>query len=171
MLEKFKHITTFVFDVDGVLTDGSLLVLPDGVMARKMNIKDGYALQLAIKRGYQVIIISGGDSIEIKERLLKLGVMEVWMKVEDKSTILADFMKKNNLTPQMVLFMGDDIPDLQVMQLAGLACCPSDAAQEIKEKSVYISTVKGGEGCARDVIEKVMKLRGDWGEDILIRSQ
>ena len=171
MLEKFKHITTFVFDVDGVLTDGSLLVLPNGVMARKMNIKDGYALQLAIKRGYQVVIISGGNSVEVKERLLKLGVTEVWMQVENKSAVLSEYIKKNNLSADSVLYMGDDIPDLQVMQLAGLPCCPLDAVQEIKEKSVYISHIKGGDGCARDVIEKVMKLKGDWSEDISVKSQ
>lgn len=171
MLEKFKHITTFVFDIDGVLTDGSLLVLPNGIMARKMNIKDGYALQLAIKRGYQVVIISGGNSLEVRERLLNLGVTEIWMQIENKPAVLVEFMKKNNLPSDCVLYMGDDLPDLQVMQLAGLPCCPSDAAQEIKEKSLYISHVKGGDGCARDVIEKVMKLRGDWGEVQSIRSQ
>lgn len=171
MLEKFKHITTFVFDVDGVLTDGSLLVLENGIMARKMNIKDGYALQLAIKRGYQVVIISGGNSVEVKERLLKLGVTEVWMQVDNKLAVLTEYIKENNVSVDSVLYMGDDIPDLQVMQLVGLPCCPSDAAQEIKEKSVYISHIKGGEGCARDVIEKVLKLRGDWGEDISVRSQ
>ena len=171
MLEHFKHITTFVFDVDGVLTDGNLFVLPDGLMARRMNIKDGYALQLAVKKGYRVVIISGGNSPEVKERLLKLGLTDVWMQVENKSAILKDFMLKQGLEKKSVLYMGDDIPDLEVMQLAGLPCCPADAAQEIKGKSLYISHLQGGEGCARDVIEKVMKLRGDWGEDVSIRAQ
>lgn len=171
MLERFKHITTFVFDIDGVLTDGSLFVLPDGLMARRMNIRDGYALQLAVKKGYHVVVISGGHSPEVKERLLKLGVTTVWMQVENKSIILHDFMLKHKLTQSSVLYMGDDIPDLQVMQLAGLPCCPADAAQEIREKSLYISHLKGGEGCARDVIEKTMKLRGDWGEDVSVRAQ
>ena len=171
MLERFKHITTFVFDIDGVLTDGSLFVLPHGLMARRMNIRDGYALQLAVKKGYQVVVISGGHSPEVKERLLKLGVTAVWMQVENKSIILHDFMLKHKLTQSSVLYMGDDIPDLQVMQLAGLPCCPADAAQEIREKSLYISHLKGGEGCARDVIEKTMKLRGDWGEDASVRAQ
>ena len=171
MLEKFKHITTFVFDVDGVLTDGSLLALPGGVMARRMNIKDGYALQLAVKKGYHVVIISGGNSEEVKERLIKLGVKEVWMQVADKPAILQQFMKQHHLSKEKVLYMGDDIPDLEVMQLAGLPCCPFDAVQEIKEISVYISHVKGGDGCGRDVIEKVMKLRGDWGEDSSVRAQ
>ncbi len=170
MLEKFKHIDCFVFDVDGVLTDGSLLVLQDGLMARKMNIRDGYALQLAVKKGYRIVIISGGNSEEVKDRLLKLGVTEVWMQTENKAKVLADIILKNGLAKESVLYMGDDIPDLEVMELSGLPCCPADAAQEIRDKSVYISRLKGGEGCARDVIEKVMKLRGDWGEDTTVRS-
>lgn len=171
MLEKFKHITTFVFDVDGVLTDGTLFVLPDGLMARRMNIKDGYALQLAVKKGYQIVIISGGSSPEVKQRLLNLGITEVWMEVKDKSSVLQKFMQEKQLDKSEVLYMGDDMPDLQVMQLAGLPCCPADAVQEIKEKAVYISHLNGGDGCARDVIEKVMKLRGNWGEDSSVRSQ
>lgn len=171
MLDKFKHITSFVFDVDGVLTDGTLLVLPGGVMARTMNIKDGYALQLAVKRGYHVVVISGGYSEEVKERLFKLGVKDVYMQVENKAAVLQQFMKQHNLGPEKVLYMGDDIPDLDVMQLTGLPCCPFDAVQEIKEIAVYISHFKGGEGCGRDVIEKVMKLRGDWNNDTSVRSK
>lgn len=136
-----------------------------------MNIKDGYALQLAVKRGYRVVIISGGHSAEVKERLLKLGITEVWMQVENKAVVLTDLMKKEDLSRNSVLFMGDDIPDLEVMQVAGLACCPADAVREIKEVSQYISHLKGGEGCARDVIEKVLKLRGHWGDDTSVRSQ
>jgi len=171
LLHKFKHITTFVFDVDGVLTDGNLLVLPGGVMARTMNIKDGYALQLAVKKGYHVLVISGGNSPEVKDRLEKLGVTNVWMQVSDKPTVLKEYMQQHQLAAETVLYMGDDIPDLQVIQLAGLPCCPADAVQEIKEKSVYISHLTGGTGCVRDVIEKVMKLRGDWGEDSSVRAQ
>lgn len=171
MLHKFKHITTFVFDVDGVLTDGNLLVLPGGVMARTMNIKDGYALQLAVKKGYRVLVISGGNSPEVKDRLEKLGVTNVWMQVSDKPAVLKEYMQQHQLVAEAVLYMGDDIPDLQVIQLAGLPCCPADAVQEIKEKSVYISHLTGGTGCVRDVIEKVMKLRGDWGEDSSVRAQ
>ena len=170
MLKNFKHITTFVFDVDGVLTDGTLLVLPDGVMARRMNIKDGYALQLAIKRGYRVLIITGGNAAEVKERLLKLGITEIWMQVEDKAAILRKLIEEQNLAKESILYMGDDIPDREVMQLCGLPCCPADAAQDIKEVSLYISHLKGGEGCGRDVIEKVMKLRGNWMEEVTVRS-
>jgi 3-deoxy-D-manno-octulosonate 8-phosphate phosphatase (KDO 8-P phosphatase) len=171
LLNKFKHITTFIFDVDGVLTDGTLLVLPDGVMARRMNIKDGYALQLAIKKGYRVAIISGGISDDVHNRFTKLGLKDIWMGVTDKATVLQQYMQQNKLTADEVLYMGDDIPDLQVMKLTGLPCCPADAVQEIQEVSIYISHIKGGDGCVRDVIEKTMKLRGNWGEDSSVRSQ
>ncbi|KHD90172.1 3-deoxy-D-manno-octulosonate 8-phosphate phosphatase (KDO 8-P phosphatase) [Hydrobacter penzbergensis] len=171
MLERFKPITAFVFDVDGVLTDGSLLVLPGGVMARRMNIKDGYALQLAVKKGYKVAVISGGNSDEVNERLNKLGVEHVWMKVENKVEVLKAFMHNHNINSTQLLYMGDDIPDIKAMDLAGLPCCPADAAQEIRKKSLYVSRLKGGEGCVRDVIEKVMRLRGDWNEDFSIRAQ
>ncbi len=171
LLNAFKHITTFVFDVDGVLTDGMLLVLPDGLMARKMNIKDGYALQLAVKKGYRVLVISGGDSPEVRKRLEKLGIREVWMQVENKSAILTTYLQANGIAKEEVLYMGDDIPDWKVMQLAGLPCCPADAVSEIREISLYHSPFAGGAGCVRDVIEKVMKLRGQWQDDGSVRAQ
>lgn len=171
MLSKFKNITTFAFDVDGVLTDGNLFLLAEGLMARRMSIRDGYALQLAVKKGYQVLIISGGDSAEVKDRLVKLGIKDIWMKVTDKKAVLETYMQKNALAKNSVLYMGDDIPDSQVMRMVGLPCCPADAVQEIKELSVYTSHIKGGDGCARDVIEKTMKLRGDWNEDLTVRAK
>lgn len=170
LLQKFKTVTTFIFDVDGVLTDGTLTVLPGGVMARKMNVKDGYALQLAIKRGYEIAIISGGASEEVAERLQKLGVAEVFMRVTDKAQVLEEYLQKKGLTWEEILFMGDDIPDLKVMKKCGLSSCPADAVQEIKEVSAYISPLNGGFGCGRDVIEKVLKIRGDWNEDTRIPS-
>ena len=171
LLQLFKSITTFVFDVDGVLTDGTLLILPDGVMARRMNIKDGYALQLAVKKGYNVVIISGGNSDEVKDRLEKLGVKNVFMQTQNKPAVLQNYIQQLQLKQEEVLFMGDDIPDLLVMQIAGLACCPADAVSEIKSISQYISPIKGGEGCARDVLEKVMKLQDNWSEDVTVRAQ
>jgi 3-deoxy-D-manno-octulosonate 8-phosphate phosphatase (KDO 8-P phosphatase) len=171
MLNRFTHITSFVFDVDGVLTDGKLLILPDGVHARTMNIRDGYALQLAVKKGYTVIVISGGHSPEVKDRLNKLGVLEVYMQITDKTALLRTIMDSHQMAKETCLYMGDDIPDLHVMQLAGLPCCPADAVPEIKSVSEYISALKGGEGCVRDVIEKVLKLRGDWNEDSLVRAR
>jgi len=172
VLELLKPVTTFVFDVDGVLTDGTLFLFPGGEMVRRMNIKDGYALQLAVKKGYRVVIISGGYSELVKERLERLGISDVFMKVTDKRKVLADYLSQHNITWPQVIFMGDDIPDAEVMQQPGIvACCPSDAATEIKQISHYISPLSGGMGCARDVIEKVMKLRGHWQhvEDVASR--
>lgn len=171
LLDQFKQIKTFVFDVDGVLTDGSLLVLDDGQMVRRMNIKDGYALQLAIKRGYRVVIISGGYSEAVQERLNKLGIKDVFIRVQNKKEKLAEYVMQNNLSWPEVLFMGDDIPDYIVMQMVGLPCSPTDAAPEIKQISRYISPLGGGAGCARDVIEKVLKLNNDWPMDTTVSSK
>jgi 3-deoxy-D-manno-octulosonate 8-phosphate phosphatase (KDO 8-P phosphatase) len=171
MFKAFQQITTFVFDVDGVMTDGAVLVMPNGLMARAMNIKDGYALQLAIKRGYKVLVISGGDSPEVKERLAKLGVTQVWMKAHHKKQILDQYLSEHNIPATEILYMGDDIPDLEVMRSVGLPCCPADAATEIREAAQYISPLNGGKGCVRDVIEKVLKLNGHWGEDSSVPSR
>jgi 3-deoxy-D-manno-octulosonate 8-phosphate phosphatase (KDO 8-P phosphatase) len=171
VLEHFKTVNTFVFDVDGVLTDGTLLLLPGGGMCRRMNIKDGYALQLAVKKGYRVFVISGGNSPEVQERLNKLGISRVFMQVENKKQLLLQLMQEHNLQKTEILFMGDDIPDIEVMGIVGLPCCPADAAIEIKLISKYISPIKGGEGCGRDIIEKVLKLRGDWNTDATIKAQ
>ncbi len=170
LLERLKHITTLVFDVDGVLTDGTLLVLPGGVMARSMNVRDGYALQLAVKRGYKVVIISGGASVEVAERLAKLGVSDVFMQVTDKLSVLTNYVDVHGINWEHIMFMGDDLPDVEVMKRVGLACCPADAVSEIKEVSAYISPINGGFGCGRDVIEKVLKIRGHWNDDTHIPS-
>ena len=171
VLEKFKTIKTFVFDVDGVLTDGTLLILNDGQMARTMNIKDGYALQLAVKKGYRVVIISGGTSEAVQERLKKLGVKDCFLKIENKKEKLIEYVTEHQLSWDEILFMGDDIPDYIPMQLTGLPCCPVDAASEIKQISHYISPIQGGKGCARDVIEKVLKLNGHWDLDTDVASR
>lgn len=162
VLQQFKNIKAFVFDVDGVLTDGSLIILPNNVMARTMNVKDGYALQLAVKKGFKVAIISGGNSAEVKERLNLLGVTDVYMNITNKVEALENFVEKYQLQPQEILFMGDDIPDADVMKMVGLPCCPADAVDEIKAISKYTSPINGGKGCARDVIEKTMKLNSLW---------
>ncbi len=162
ILQLFKQVRTFVFDIDGVLTDGSLLILKDGMMARRMNIKDGYALQLAIKKGYTIIVISGSTSPEVTYRLHKLGLTEVFMQVTEKKLFLVEYITKKHLDWNSMLYMGDDIPDLSCMAMAHLPCCPEDAVPEIKQVSKYISEIKGGYGCARDVIEKVLKLNDHW---------
>ena len=170
VLAMFKNITAFVFDMDGVLTDGTLLVMPDGVMLRRMNIKDGYALQLAVKKGYHVAVISGSYSPEAEYRLKKLGITEIYMSVENKLECLHTFIKKNNLQTSSLLFMGDDIPDYEAMRFVALPCCPLDAAKDIKKIAQYISPFNGGNGCVRDVIEKTLQLRGDWTIDSKIQS-
>ncbi len=162
LLELFKPIRTFVFDVDGVLTDGNLMLTEDGHMLRSMNIKDGYAMQLAIKKGYKVWIISGGKSEAVRLRLNRLGVKDVHIGIESKKEFLNEIAVASKTIYESVLYMGDDIPDYAAMQVCGLACCPNDAAPEIKGISKYISPHNGGHGCVRDVIEKVLKLNGDW---------
>jgi 3-deoxy-D-manno-octulosonate 8-phosphate phosphatase (KDO 8-P phosphatase) len=169
-LALFKNIKLFVLDVDGVLTDGSLLLLSNGEMARSMNIKDGYALQLAIKKGYDILIISGGASEAVKTRLEKLGIQHIFLAVKNKHAVLAEFTATHNYTWPEVLYMGDDVPDVLPMQMVGLACAPADAVQEIKSTAHYISPIAGGKGCVRDVIEKVLKLNGDWNDTEHIAS-
>lgn len=158
----FKKITTFIFDIDGVLTDGSVLVLENGLQARRMNIKDGFALQLAVKTGYRVIALSGSSPSPVIDRLHKLGITDVHMSVLDKKYFVASYIERNKLRKEEVLFMGDDLPDLPAMSVVGLPSCPADAAPEIKEEVRYISPVNGGNGCVRDVIEKVLKANDHW---------
>jgi len=162
LLELFAPIRTFVFDVDGVLTDGNLMLTEDGHMLRSMNIKDGYAMQLAIKKGYKVWIISGGKSEAVRLRLNRLGVQEIHTGIESKKELLHNIALTSNTEYQSVLYMGDDIPDYAAMQQCGMPCCPNDAVPEIKQVAKYISPLAGGKGCVRDVIEKVLKLNGDW---------
>ena len=171
MLKFFKTIKTFVFDIDGVLTDGNLLIMQDGIILRQMNVRDGYALQLAIKKGYNIIIISGSYSAEAQIRLEKLGIQKIFMRIENKLEKLQELIATYQLNKEEILYMGDDIPDYKVMQFCGLATCPADAAAEIKSISKYISPLKGGQGCVRDVIEKVLKLQNNWIVDTSIPSK
>ena len=171
VLELFKKITTFIFDVDGVLTDGTVLVLDNGLQARRMNIKDGFALQMAVTNGYRVLIVSGGNSPQVAGRLEKLGIHEVHMSVADKKAFITDYMTKNKLSKEQVLYMADDLPDLPVMQIVGLPSCPADAVNEVKEAVQYISPLKGGDACVRDVIEKVLKLNDHWNFKVEIASR
>ena len=162
ILELFEPIKVFIFDIDGVLTDGMLHVQEDGELLRRMSIKDGYALQHAVKKGYKVIVISGGKTNAVKNRLNKLGIMDVFVDVDDKITLLQSLMGQGGYTQNELLYMGDDIPDRKAMMLCGLRTCPADAVAEIKEIAHYISAFNGGFGCARDVIEKVMRINGHW---------
>jgi 3-deoxy-D-manno-octulosonate 8-phosphate phosphatase (KDO 8-P phosphatase) len=171
ILEKFKSITTFVFDVDGVMTDGSVQVFDTGEQLRTMNTKDGYCLQLAIKKGYRILIISGGSSEGVRLRLKGLGIQDVFLKVENKQEKLRDYAREHGLEEKDMLYMGDDIPDYAVMKQVGLACAPADAAPEIRHIAAYISSFSGGHGCVRDVIEKVLKLNGHWELDTSLASK
>ncbi len=172
LLNQFKKVKCFAFDVDGVLTDGSLLLFSDGQMVRSMNTKDGYAIQLAIKKGYSVIVISGGGDMEaVKIRLNKLGVAEVYFQAHNKKEVLDNFLQAKGIQLAEVLFMGDDIPDHPAMKEVGLPCCPADAVAEIKNIAKYIAAMPGGKGCVREVIEKVLKLNGHWDLETSIASK
>ncbi len=160
--EKLKHINTFIFDYDGVLTDGTVYPSADGEMMRTANVKDGYALQLAVKKGYNVAIISGGKSTSMTKRLEALNIKDVYLGVDNKKEVFHRYLKENNLSTEQVLYMGDDIPDFQIMQEVGVATCPEDAVEEIKSISDYISHKEGGKGAVRDIIQQVMKVQGKW---------
>jgi 3-deoxy-D-manno-octulosonate 8-phosphate phosphatase (KDO 8-P phosphatase) len=160
--EKLGKINCFVLDVDGVLTNGKLILVPGGEQARVMHIRDGYAIQHAIKSGYRVLVLSGGKSEEVRSRLKGLGVHDIQMNCDDKLNALIDYMADYNLKKEEILYVGDDIPDLQAMKTCGMAVCPADAAQEIKKICHYVSPVPGGEGCVRDVIEQTLKAQGKW---------
>ena len=165
-LLKLKDINTFVFDVDGVLTDSNLIVLENGRLLRQMNTRDGYAIKRAIKAGYRVAIITGGKSEGVVKRLEGLGVEDIFTGIEDKKEVLEDYLNSQEVSPDYVLYMGDDMPDYHAMRLIGMPACPHNACHEIVELSRYISPYKGGEGCVRDVIEKVMRLHNSWLDEV-----
>ena len=160
--EDLSRIKAFIFDIDGVLSKQTIDLGNDGIPLRTVNLRDGYALQHAIKQGYDVAIISGGYSPAFEKRLNLLGVTEVNLNCRDKKEVFNNFLEKKKLERSETLYMGDDIPDYEVMKLAGVAVCPSDADSEIKQVAQYISDKNGGEGCVRDVIEQVMRLHGKW---------
>jgi len=171
LLDKFKAVTTFILDVDGVLTDGTVYVFENGEQVRRMSIRDGYALQLAVKRGYRVLIVSGGNSPGAMSRLKKLGITDIFMNVLDKQGAILQYMDDHHLKKQQVLYMGDDIPDYLAMKAAGVPCAPSDAAPEIREAAIYVTATAGGKGCVREVIEKVLKLNSHWELDTDVPSR
>ncbi len=160
--EYLKDITTFVFDVDGVFTDGSLLITSEGEMLRKMSVKDGYALKTALQKGYNVCIITGGTNEGVRLRLKGLGVTDIYLGAHHKEEPLIEYLQKHEISPNNVLYMGDDMPDIPPMKLVGLPTCPQDAVSEVKAVAKYISHKNGGDTCVRDVIEQVLKVRGDW---------
>ena len=163
--EDLKHITTFIFDYDGVLSDGSVITTNEGEAYRTTSVKDGYALQLAVRKGYRIAVISGARSDSMMHRLKALQISDVFLGVERKIVKFREYLNENQLEPAEVLYMGDDIPDYEIMKEAGIPACPADAAEEIRAVSRYISHFNGGKGCARDVIEQVMKVQGKWMND------
>lgn len=160
--EYLQHIKCFIFDVDGVLTDGTVKVTTDGEMFRTMNVKDGYALKTAIEQGFEVCIISGGTNEGVRVRLQNLGIKNIYLGTHQKTDTLEEFIAEHKINPENILYMGDDIPDYEIMNEIGLPTCPRDAVSEIKAISKYISHKKGGKGCVRDVIEQVLKVQGKW---------
>lgn len=160
--EYLVDITTFIFDVDGVLTDGTINVTTSGEMLRTMSIKDGFALKTAVDAGFNICIISGGSNEGVRKRLEGLGIKDIFLGAHNKIDQLNEYTSKNNIDKTNVLYMGDDIPDFPVMKLVGLPCCPQDAAPEIKAISKYVSHKNGGKGAVRDVIEQVLKVQNKW---------
>lgn len=163
--EFLNQVKTFIFDVDGVLTDGSVQISTSGELLRTMDIKDGFAMKYARQQGYTICIISGGKNEGVRLRLRDLGITDIYLGCADKVEQMEEFFDIYDIAPQEVLYMGDDLPDLYPMRLIGLPCCPQDAAPEIKDISKYISHRKGGKGCVRDVIEQVLKVQGKWIEE------
>ena len=164
--EYLQHITTFIFDIDGVLTDGNVMITSDGQMLRSMTVRDGYAIKTAVSSGYRVCAISGGSNPGVASRLHGLGVGDVYLGEHEKPERLTAYLEENGIAAENVLYMGDDIPDLVAMRHVGLPCCPNDAVAEIKEISRYISHKNGGKGCVRDVIEQVLRVQGKWNKNV-----
>jgi len=160
--ERLKKITTFCLDVDGVLTNSDLLIANDGKLWRTMNARDGLAMRWAIEHKYNVAIITGGRNDSVAERLKALGVQDVFLAAFNKVNVIEKYMADKNLSKEEILFMGDDVIDLGVMKEAGFSACPYDADTEVKKIADYISPIKGGKGCVRDIIEKTLRLKGHW---------
>ena len=160
--EELKKVKAFAFDVDGVLASPEVYLHPNGELMRSMNTKDGYALQHAVKRGYPIAIITGGKTDSVGDRFRGLGITDIYLGSSFKIDDFNDYLLKYNLLAEDVLYMGDDLPDYEVLKKAGVPCCPSDAVEEIKSVAHYISPYAGGKGCARDVIEQVLRLHGRW---------
>jgi 3-deoxy-D-manno-octulosonate 8-phosphate phosphatase (KDO 8-P phosphatase) len=162
---NLKNIKAFVFDVDGVFTDGSVYLMPDGSMCRTMNVLDGYAVVKARKYNYPICVITGGDDPMVRNRINYLGITDYYAKIGNKLEKFEEFKKKYNLKNEEILTMGDDLPDLGMMKISGISACPENSVAEIKLMSDYISPIQGGKGAVRDVIEQVMKVKGQWQED------
>ncbi len=163
--EDIARCEAFVFDVDGVMTDGGIIPTPDGDFIRRYDAKDGYALAYAAKMGYRICIISGGRGKMLARRLEMLGLKDYFLDCMDKITTMRNYFAENGINPENVIYMGDDIPDLECMREVGIPVCPADAAMEVVEASRYISEYRGGHGAVRDIVEQVLRARGDWAKN------
>ncbi|HJC53446.1 MAG TPA: HAD hydrolase family protein [Candidatus Alistipes merdavium] len=163
--EEIAHCEAFIFDVDGVMTDGGIIPTPDGDFIRRYNAKDGYALAYAVKLGYRVCIITGGRGHMLEYRLRMLGIKHFYTDCMDKITTMRRYLAEEGIDPAHTIYMGDDIPDLECMRAVGIPVCPADAVSEVIEASRYVSEFRGGEGAVRDIIEQVLRARGDWARD------
>lgn len=163
--ELLPSVKGFAFDIDGVLSTQTVPMSADGIPMRTANIKDGYVLQLAVKLGYKIAIITGGKSDAIKKRYEGLGITDIYMGQATKMGAYTEWRDANALNDNEILYMGDDIPDLPILKTVGVATCPSDACTDVKEVCRYISPFKGGECCVRDVVEQVLRSKGQWGHD------
>ena len=161
--EKLVKIKNFVFDVDGVFTDGSIIVDNQGNELRVFSTRDGIAVKLATDKGYNFCVISGGKNEGVRKRLNRLGVKNVFLGVDDKIQVFESFINDNNFNLTETMFMGDDLPDISILKKVGLSCSPNDAAHEVREIVDYVSIKKGGEGCVRDIIEQVLTIQNNWG--------
>ncbi len=159
--QLLNNVKAFVFDVDGIFSN-NVLLHSSGEMLRSMNIKDGFAVQYAVKMGYSIAIITGGNSDSVRIRFENLGIKDIYMKSSNKIIDFEHFLAKNNLKPNEILYMGDDLPDYPIMQKVGVPACPADAVEEIQSISLYISHKTGGEGCVRDVIEQTLRVQDKW---------
>lgn len=161
-LEKFQDIRSFLFDVDGVMTDGTVQVLDDGKLLRQMHVRDAYALRRAVSQGYRVVVITAGKSEGVRLRLADLGIREIYSDAQDKLAILTELVREKGLDLGFTLYMGDDVIDYEAMRRVHFPVCPADAVREVLEISQYVSPYPGGKGCVRDVIEKTLTLHGKW---------
>ena len=159
---RLKSITTFVLDVDGVLTNGKLILEGSGEITRTISTRDGYIIRQAIKKGYNVCIITLGNSKMLEKMMNHLGVSDIFSSIENKLDTLNSYCSTKNITLENVLYMGDDMPDIACIKSVGIGTCPNDAIPEIREVADYISHVNGGDGCVRDVMEQVLKINNDW---------
>ncbi len=160
------NIKTFIFDVDGVLTDGKILITNEGELLRSFDTKDGYAMKCALVQGYKIAIITGGRNQGVEERFKELGLYDIYMGAHYKLDAFQDLLDNYDLDPETILYIGDDVPDIPVMEKVGLGCCPADAVSDVKAMADYVSHKNGGEGCVRELIEQVLRVQGKWRLDI-----